>query len=175
MFKTKYIKFKKLELADLTLLHVWLNKPHVHEFYDKDKENTIENIEKRYAPKIRGEKPTDCYLVFYENIPVGYIQKYFVNDWPELVDYLDYDDTVVSVDLFIGDIDFMGKGFGHLMLSEFLKQVVFINPKVTKCMIGPEPGNTRAIRVYEKAGFKHVLTLRIGNEKEDTFVMELKR
>lgn len=173
MFNNKDITFKKLQLNDLTLLHKWLNLPHVHEFYDKDKENTVEAVEKRYAPKIKGEKPTDCYFVLSENKPVGYIQKYFVNDWPELGDYLDYDDETVSIDLFIGDPDFMGKGFGSLMISEFLSQVVFEIPSVSTCMIGPEPGNKRAIKAYEKVGFRHVQTLMIDDE--DTYVMELKR
>lgn len=90
-------------------------------------------------------------------------------------DYLEYDDSVVSVDLFIGDIDFMGKGFGSLMLSEFIKSVIFADPSVTTCVIGPEPSNKRAIRAYGKVGFKHVQTLRIGDELEDTYVMELSK
>ncbi len=171
----QHIKFRKLQLDDLSLLHEWLNLPHVHEFYDKDKENTVEEVEKRYAPKIKGEKPTDCYFALYEGKPVGYIQKYFVNNWPELGNYLQYDDTVVSVDLFIGDPEFMGKGFGSLMLSEFLNQIVFANPKVTLCMIGPEPSNKRAIKAYEKIGFKHVQTIKIGDEPEMTYIMELRR
>ncbi len=174
MFKLDNITFKKLELTDLPLLHKWLNSAHVHEFYDKDKENTIEAVEKRYAPKIKGEKPTDCYFVLYENKPVGYIQKYFVNDWQELGDFLDYDETVVSIDLFIGDPDFMGKGFGSVMISEFLNKVVFADPSITTCMIGPEPSNKRAIKAYQKVGFRHVQTLRIGDESEDTYIMELK-
>jgi RimJ/RimL family protein N-acetyltransferase len=175
MFKTKDITFKKLKQNDLNLLRNWLNSPHVHEFYDKDKTNTVEDVEKRYAPKIKGEKPMDCYFVLFGDKPVGYIQKYFVNDWPELGDSLDYDDTVVSVDLFIGDSEYMGKGFGSLMLLEFIKQVVFADPKVTMCMIGPEPSNKRAIRAYEKVGFKHVQTLIIGDETEETYVMELNK
>lgn len=174
MFDKNKIDFKKLELNDLFLLHKWLNTPHVHEFYDKDKKNTKEDIKKRYAPKITGEKPTDCYIVLYENKPVGYIQKYFVNDWPEFGNYLQYDDTVVSVDLFIGNPEFIGKGFGSFMLSEFIKQIVFSIPNTSLCIIGPELKNKRAIRAYEKAGFKHVQTLTIGDEQEPTYVMELK-
>ena len=175
MFNNEKITFKKLQLNDLKLLHKWLNSPHVHEFYDKDKNNTLEDVEKRYAPKIKGEKPTNCYFAIYEGKAVGYIQKYFVNDWPELGNFLNYDETVVSVDLFIGDHEFMGKGFGSFMLVEFIKQVVFVDEKVTLCMIGPEPSNKRAIRAYQKVGFKHVQTLRICDETEETYVMELKR
>jgi len=79
----KLISFRKLKLEELPLMYDWLNKPPVHEWYDKDKENTIEEVTERYGPKIKGEKPTDCYLVLYDGRPVAYIQSYLVNDWPE--------------------------------------------------------------------------------------------
>ena len=65
-----------------------MTQPYVHEWYDKDKENSLEKITKRYGPKIKGEKPTDCYLVLYEEKPVASIQTYKVNDWPEFGNYL---------------------------------------------------------------------------------------
>lgn len=161
-----------MEREDLSLLHTWLNLPHVHEFYDKDRQNSKEDVQKRYAPKIRGEKPTDCYFVLYNNKPVAYIQKYRVNDYEELGPFLDYDDSVVSVDLFIGDKEYMGKGFGNMMLSKFISDILFTNSDIRRVMIGPEPSNCRAIKSYQKAGFKHVQTLKIGDEYEDTYVME---
>jgi len=175
MFDKQKINFRKISSSDLKILFKWLNSKHVHEFYDADKENTFEDIKKRYLPKIRGEKSTDCYLVEYDGNSVGYIQKYFVNDWPEFGNYLDYDDRVVSVDLFIGEQNFMGIGFGSFMLFEFINQIVFKISGVSLCIIGPEPNNKRAIRAYQKVGFKHVKTLRIGDEKEDTYIMELSK
>ena len=156
-------------------MHKWLNQPHVHEWFDKDKENTLEEITERYGPKIKGEQPTDCYLVLLEEKPVAYIQTYKVNDWPEFGNYVGYDDHTASIDLFVGDIDFMGKGFGSLMLNKFLKEIVFTKDEITACIIGPEPKNTRAIKAYEKVGFKYVKTVQVGNEPEPTYIMEINK
>ncbi len=169
------ITFRKLQTEDLHLMHKWLNEPHVHEWYDKDKDNSLEEVIKRYDPKINGEKPTECYMVLYEDNPVGYIQKYKVNDWPDFGDYVGYDDHTASVDLFIGEPSFMGQGLGNLMLKKFLKEVVFADQDITTCIIGPEPENKRGIRAYEKSGFKYVKTVQVGNEPDPTYIMEIKR
>jgi len=76
------------------------------------------------------------------------------------------------VDLFIGEEEYMGKGLGHVMLSMFVKEVVFANPNVTTCVIGPEPNNGRAIAAYKKAGFVYVKTVQIPNEQQPTYIME---
>src|SRR5216683_346089 len=110
MLHSTNISFRKLKSEDLPLMQRWLNEPHVHEWYDKDKDNTIEEVTKRYDPKIVRKEPTDCYLVLYENAPVGYVQTYIVNDWPEFGDYVGYDDHTASIDLFIGEPFFMGRG-----------------------------------------------------------------
>ena len=175
MLNSDDISFRRLQTEDLNLLHKWLNEPHVHEWYDKDKENTIEAITERYGPKSKTAGLTDCYVVSYENKPLGYIQKYKVNDWPEFADYVGYDDHTASVDLFIGAPSFMGQGLGSLMLKKFLKEVVFADPDISTCIIGPEPENKRGIRAYEKAGVKYVKTVQVGKEPDPTYIMELKK
>lgn len=174
MLESAKITFRKLQIEDLPLMHTWLNEPHVHEWYDKDKENTLEEITQRYGPKIKGEKPSDGYLVLYDNKSVAYIQTYKVNDWPEFGEYVNYDDHTASVDLFIGDTSFMGQGLGNLMLRKFLKEIVFSNSEIQTCIIGPEPANLRAIKAYEKTGFKYVKTVQVGDEPDPTYIMEIK-
>lgn len=173
MYSPELITFKKLQSSDLSLLHIWLNEPHVHEWYDKDKQNTYEDIKKRYGPKINREQPTDCYLVLYKKEQVGYIQTYKVNDWPEFGDYVGCDDGTASIDLFIGEKTFLGKGFGSLMLKRFLQDIVFTRDGITSCIIGPEPKNARAIRAYEKAGFTYHRTVQVGDEPNLTYIMKI--
>lgn len=175
MFIPDQISFRKLQSEDMSLMYKWLNEPHVHEWYDKDKDNSLTEVAKRYDPKIHGEEPTDCYIVLYEDQPVGYIQTYMVNNWPEFGEYVGYDDHTASIDLFIGEISFLGKGFGSLLLKKFLKEIVFSNSKVTTCIIGPEPANKRGIHSYEKVGFKYVKTVQVGGEPDPTYIMELKK
>lgn len=69
----------------------------------------------------------------------------------------------------------MGRGFGNMMLSKFVEEMVFGRDDVTTCVIGPEPDNKRAIRAYEKAGFVYKKTVQIPNEKQPTYIMELKK
>lgn len=69
----------------------------------------------------------------------------------------------------------MGKGFGSMMLKKFLQEIVFTDPGVNMCIVGPEPSNKRAINSYKKVGFKYVKTVQIPNEPEDTYIMELPR
>ena len=175
MLSFNNISFRKLQLDDLHLMHKWLTSPHVHEWYDKDKENTLGEITERYRPKIKGEKPTDCYLVLYDNQPVAYIQTYNVNDWPEFGKYVGYDDHTASVDLFIGELAYMDKGLGSMMLKKFLQDIVFSKPNISTCIVDPEPSNERAINAYRKVGFRYVKTVQIPNELEKTYIMELLR
>jgi len=180
MLNSQDISFRRMKMSDLPLMHRWLNEPHVHEWYDDNRENTLEAITERYAPEILGDKPTEPYIVLYTGKSVGFIQTYKVNDWPEFGDYLGYDDHTAAIDLFVGDTGMMGKGFGSLMLKKFLHEVVFANPDIQTCIIGPDPENKRAIRAYEKAGFRYVKTVQVPREhlegeEETDYIMEVKR
>lgn len=150
----------------------WLNLPHVHEWYDKAEVNTLEEVTKRYSFKEIGE-PTEGFIVYYQDTPVGYIQKYYAKDWKEFREATGYAEGVAGIDLFIGDPEFIGKGFGTFMIQEFLKQNLFQDPEVTMCIIDPEPENKRAIRTYEKVGFKYVRTMQIPGEPDVNYLMEL--
>ena len=175
MLQTDHISFKRLQLSDLPLICRWLNEPHVHEWYDDDKENTLEDVTTRYGPEVRGEEPTDGYLAFYEDKPVGYIQMCKVHDYPEFGPFLGYDNATAGVDLFIGEIDYMGKGLGNLMLKKFLKEIVFSRDDIQTCIIDPDPANIRAIKSYEKAGFTYVKTIDIPADPGGSYIMELRK
>jgi RimJ/RimL family protein N-acetyltransferase len=50
---------------------------------------------------------------------------------------------------------------------------VFSRPGVTTAVIAPSPDNARAIRCYEKAGFRHVRTAWVEERAEEEYVMVL--
>ena len=175
MLRIESISFRKLQEDDFPLLHTWLNEPHVHEWYEKDKQNTLEEVIDDYSKDIKGEEPSTSYIALYENKPVGYMQTYKVNDWPTYADAVGYDTAAAAIDAFIGNPAFMGKGFGGLMIKKFLKDVVFSEEGITKCFIDPEPDNKRAIKSYEKVGFRYIKTLQIQGEPELAYLMEIKK
>ena len=175
MFDPNNLSFRKLELGDIPLIYKWLKEPHVHEWYDREKQNSLEEVTQEYTKYITGEDPMDGYIVYSEATPIGYIQKYKVSDWPEFAEALGYGVGVAAIDIFIGEAEFTGKGLGSIIIKKFLKEIVFAEEGITACLIDPEPENKRAIRSYEKAGFKYIKTLDVPPDPGFTYLMEIKR
>jgi len=75
----------------------------------------------------------------------------------------------------IGNKKFLGKGLSYSTLKAFQK---FLGDQVTALLIDPECENSKAVHVYEKAGFKTVSTF-TPNEGEFSgllhFLMKWKR
>ena len=58
-----------------------------------------------------------------------------------------------GIDQFLADPDALGQGLGTAMIRAFLSEL-FRDPGVTRVQTDPDPANARAIRSYEKAGFR---------------------
>lgn len=171
MDKEYKISFKKLRLIDLGLLHKWLNNPHVKEWYGRNEKSDFEAVRAKYIPRIEGQESTICYISYYDGKPFGFIQGYMINNDPNYAEYVDRE--TASIDLFIREEDFMGGGFGSQMIKKFLKDIIFGEMGAQACVIGPEPNNTRAIRSYEKVGFKYFKTIMVPKEPEPEYLMKL--
>lgn len=163
------IGFKRLKEGDLPLLFKWLNTQHVVEWYEK-KTTTFDEIKVKYMPRITGAEPTKPFLIVADQVPIGYIQEYYVNDDPELKPYVN--GKFIGLDLFIGDPTYLGRGLGTQILREFLKQVVFQEKEIEGCLVDPSPNNPRMIRANEKVGFKY-LTTTIGPDPK--YLMIIRR
>ena len=68
---------------------------------------------------------------------------------------------------------FMHKGYGSSVMKTFLRDYVFSGLlfSVNLCAIGPEPDNASVIRMYEKAGFHWIKTVRMSFEDEPEYFM----
>jgi RimJ/RimL family protein N-acetyltransferase len=173
------ITFRPLAEADLPLIHAWLNNPEVARFYGLDFENltrpTLDQVVEHYMPRIRGDRPTFCYVIMSGQRPAGFIQTYRVGDYPDYARAIDHDDDAWAIDLFIGEDDCRGGGFGSRALVRFLESEVFPRPGVEVAVISPNPDNKRAIRAYGKAGFRHLKTVWVPPENAYEYVMVLRR
>ena len=95
------------------------------------------------------------FLACLESEPVGYIQVYQVMGadpewWAE-----ETDPGARGIDQFLANADQLGVGLGSNMVRQFLARL-FEDPTVTQVQTDPSPSNVRAIRAYEKAGFRRV-------------------
>lgn len=168
------ITFRLLEEKDFNQIYIWMNTDFVIEWYGKIPV-TLEDVRNKYMSYITGEEPTKAYIIIIDNVDVGYIQTYLINDYPEYNKYVETDEHAAGVDLFIGNKDYIHKGYGVRIMEQFLREHVFSNNKVDKCIIGPEPKNLSAIRMYEKSGFRWYKNIQIPDEDEPEYLMILFR
>jgi RimJ/RimL family protein N-acetyltransferase len=147
------VSFRPLTQADLPLLHEWLGRPHIAEWWSPTP--TLAEVEEEFGPLLGDRSTTRPYVVLGDGAPIGYIQSYLAMDsgegwWEE-----EEDPGVRGIDQFLAYAEQLGHGLGTVMVRAFVRQL-FADPSVTRIQTDPSPKNRRAIRCYEKAGFRPV-------------------
>jgi len=170
---TSGISFRQLTENDLPTMHRWVNTPYVREWWDRLP--ALEDVAKKYGPRIAGKEPTRAFIIEFGERPIGYIQTYRIADYPDYARHLGTGNDAAGVDLFVGEPDAVPHRFGSVALREFLRVVVFADDSVTECVIGPETGNRRSIRSYEKAGFRYWKSVEIPGERAPEYLMRMTR
>lgn len=140
------IAFRPVTEADFDLLRTWLAAPHVARWWGDDVDASLAEIREAVA-----EPSTQAFLILLDGRPVGYIQRYDIHgeeDHP----YRDQPPGTVGIDLSIGEAELLGKGLGPRIIEAFV-ETIFADG-APRIVIDPEPDNARAVRAYEKAGFR---------------------
>lgn len=144
------IEFRPLAEPDLPLLHEWLSRPHVATWWAR--ELSVDDVREKYLPRIAGGTVRP-YVAWIGGEPIGYVQSYVAagagDGWWEN----EHDPGVRGIDQFLADPARLGQGLGTAMVSQFVAQL-FGDPAVTRVQADPRTDNARAIRCYEKAGFR---------------------
>jgi aminoglycoside 6'-N-acetyltransferase Ib len=147
-----HFTFQLLRAADLPLLHEWLHRPHVAERWGLP--GTMEELREEFFPS--DPDPRDArYLAYLEGRPIAYIQSYWAIDSGNGWWVGQHDASIRGIDQFIAEADHLGRGLGTELVRQFTA-ALFEDPGVTVVQVDPTPDNARAIRCYEKAGFKRV-------------------
>jgi AacA4 family aminoglycoside N(6')-acetyltransferase len=150
------IQLRPMTDADIPMLHGWMRRPHVLEWWDADEAALpLERIRERYCAESLAAGKVTPYIVLHDGQPLGYAQSYVAMGagggwWEDEVD-----PGVRGIDQFIADPGKLGQGLGTRMVKR-LVQMLFADPAVTKVQTDPDPANARAIRCYQKAGFHAV-------------------
>ncbi len=173
------ITFRPLEDGDIPTMSRWLADPDVAPWYAEDITDP-DGLRGHYRAEIAGESTTRAFVIRIDGRDAGYIQCYVIDDEPEYARQLAVDPGAVGIDLFIGEVLARNRGHGAAVLRAFLAQVVFGEMGAEVAIIAPEPGNTRAVRSYERAGFVWQKTVHVVDEDAphntgDEYVMRLTR
>ncbi len=148
-------RFRALTEADIPVLYDWLRRPHLVEWWRG--EQSPGEVRARYLPRIRTDDGARPFIALLDDAPAGYIQYYYAGAgdpawvagwWPDTPGA-----GVLGIDQFLADGARLGRGMGTAMVARF-SAGLFQDPAVTEIRVDPHPDNRRAIRCYEKVGFR---------------------
>lgn len=130
--------FTLVQPTQRALIHQWLDQPYIKKWiHGVGLRNTLNGLEKSF----QGVSNASYWIGYDQDIPFA-----FLITSPEGQD-------IITLDLFICNLNYLGKGLAVPMMHEFL---VTHFSYVKTVLIDPEVANTRAIHVYQKLGFQIV-------------------
>ncbi len=132
--------FRPVTRADLPMLADWLREPIVAVWW-RDTDRQLGELERKL------DNPAmTLWIVLQDDLPIAYAQYCLAAHWQE-PHYAGQPEGAVAMDVFSGP---GGIGSGGQWLRALTDRLLDSAPVI---VIDPEPGNARAIRAYEKAGF----------------------
>lgn len=110
----------------------------------------------------KGQKAHQAYIIYGNDDSFGYIQLYNAYDFSRegSIPLEGLQKSLATIDIFIGEEEYVGKGLGSRIMTQFLKE--YVDPYYDACLVDPDTANMQAIRAYEKAGFKKIKTVKEG-------------
>ena len=139
----KYI-FRPMTAADLPLIRRWLALPHVRQWWgDPQEQYTLVSGD-------LDEPAMDQFVVSFAGNPFGYLQCYDLTAWNS--GFGQQPPGTRGIDLFIGEADMIERGHGSALIRAFADGR--LRQGAPRMVTDPDPGNLRAVRAYEKAGFE---------------------
>lgn len=154
IIKEKEISIRLLNEQDKNLLLKWLTDERVLNFWEgKSAIFDLDRITEDFYSKEQVEVIRT--IIEYQGHAIGYCQMYKLDK--ELLNEYEYPLTnkiVYGIDQFIGEPEYWDKGIG----TEFMKILLnyLTNKGVEIVILDPHADNPRAIRCYEKVGFKKI-------------------
>lgn len=158
------ISLRKASISDLAILQKWDEEPHVIESDLNDDWQWEQEL-------IRDVDWRDQFIAELEGRPIGFIQiidpaKEESRYWGEVPDHLR------AIDIWIGDLNHLGKGYGTEMMRLAIEHC-FASLDVKAILIDPLESNERAHRFYERLGFQFLEKRQFGEDR--CFVYQLNR
>lgn len=139
--------FREVDEDDLPMIASWLEQAHWREWWGEPDEAIAE------IGGAIGDIAVEPLIVELDGEPIAYLQSYD----PHLEDDHPFQDQpmgTLGLDLSIGPAELIGKGHGSAILRQF--NAALFDEGCPRIIIDPHPDNARAIRAFEKAGFRQI-------------------
>jgi aminoglycoside 6'-N-acetyltransferase len=137
--------FRPMTAADLATVRRWLAEPHVAQWWGDPEEQFALVSDDLSHPAM------DQFIVAFDKYPFAYLQCYDPAAWPQH-GFGDLPAGARGIDQFIGQADMIDRGHGSALIRAFVEDL--LRAGAPQVLTDPSPANERAIRAYEKAGFR---------------------
>jgi aminoglycoside 6'-N-acetyltransferase len=149
------ITLREATIKDQQTLKYWDEQPHVKES-DQDSDWNWE------VELLKTHSWREFLIAELDGTPIGFIQ--IIDPAPEETHYWgEIADGYRAIDIWIGDLPNIGKGYGRVMMHQALDRC-FRYTEVHTVLIDPLSSNVRAIRFYERLGFTFIEDRRFGED-----------
>jgi RimJ/RimL family protein N-acetyltransferase len=159
------IVFREITNTDVELICNWLNSGESQKWFGFGKTVSGAEVEEKFI--MRGK--TNKRIIVYKGEDIGVIQWYKISDYPEYFTIIGGVNGDYGMDIFIGRDDLIGRGIGREVINLLIRDYICSYPDATRCVIGPRPNNSRAIKCYEKCGFAYSHTC--NNDDGEEYIM----
>ncbi len=141
------ITLRTATIDDLPILKHWDEQPHV--IASDPKDDWYWETELKHFPNWR-----EMLMAELDGRPIGFIQ--IIDPAREDTQYWgEVTRNLRAIDIWIGEADDLGKGYGTEMMRQAIERC-FADKSVEAIVIDPLETNVRAIRFYERVGFRFV-------------------
>lgn len=139
-------------MADYAAMSGWLTDSRVLEFYDgRDCALPLKRVPEKYSPRVLAEEGVTACLLVLEDRPIGYLQFYAIPEESGA-------GGVFGMDQFVGEVELWNRGLG-IRVVRLMLEYLFEVEGASRVVLDPHADNLRAIRCYEKCGFRKVKLL----------------
>lgn len=167
---TQRVYIREMKHTDYEVMAKWLSTPEVLEFFgDRNAPFTVEQVKRKYEPRIKGDVAVYPYIVELDKRPIGFMQHYKLTEKNQEAFGYPLNLNIHGIDQFIGVPAYFNQGIGTIMVTKFI-DILYDKTDSDMIVLDPELTNTRAIRCYEKCGFVGMKKVKDGNN----WLMELK-
>jgi aminoglycoside 6'-N-acetyltransferase len=151
------LSFERLRSSDLSVLATWLARPHVQRWWREPSD--LASVEENYGPLLDGSDPTEGFMVHLSGRPIGYVQRYLIDDdpeWREAMRSSMQEGGGIGIDYLIGEPDLVGRGIGRDMISRFVAECFGRYPAENRIVVGLQQDNVASWKALEASGFRRV-------------------
>jgi aminoglycoside 6'-N-acetyltransferase len=151
------LEIRPLKEDDKYILAKWLSDPEVLQYYEgRDCPFTIEMVEEKFLNRTSGV--VGC-IVLYEGREIGYLQYYPIDEEErEKYGYNQSIEVIYGTDQFIGEPEYWNRGVGTMIINT-MKRYLIESVSVDRLVMDPMVWNERAIKCYEKCGYRKIKIL----------------